>query len=64
MAIYFVEGEITIKIDCGEIEADSLADAEAKMFQKFKEDHPTSYYAEVESHDLSAGQYEGDEYND
>lgn len=64
MKPYFVEGEIRIKIDC-EIEADSLEDAEQKVFQMFKNDHPLYYYMESidEDHTLMAGQFDDVDYD-
>ena len=60
MALYFVEGTISIRIDV-EIEADSLEDAEQKVFDNFKVDQ---FHLEIEDRDLHAGQYEGETYTD
>lgn len=65
MKWYFVEGQIKVNINV-EIEADSLEDAEKKVFELFKEDHPLYYYMESidEDHSLMAGQFDGEEYDD
>lgn len=65
MKWYFVEGQIKVNINV-EIEADSFEDAEKKVFELFKEDHPLYYYMESidEDHSLMAGQFDGEEYDD
>lgn len=64
MKPYFVEGEIRIKIDC-EIEADSLEDAEQKVFKMFKDDHPLYWYMDEisDDHSLMAGEYDDVDYD-
>lgn len=64
MKTYFVEGEITVKVDC-EIEANSLEDAEERVFQMYKDDHPMLYYVKsIENYDLTAGEFEDEDYNE
>jgi hypothetical protein len=65
MKWYFVEGQINVNINC-EIEADSLEDAEKKVFEMFKEDNPLYYYMDSidETHSLVAGKFDNEEYDD
>ena len=66
MANYFVEGKISVEINI-DIEADSLEEAEKKAMQRFIED-PYALLIDGtivdDGSDLTAGHYEGEEYND
>jgi len=65
MKWYFVEGKISVNINV-EIEADSLEDAEKKVFELFKDDHPLYYYMESidENHSLMAGEFDDEGYGE
>jgi hypothetical protein len=66
MATYFVEGNISVKIDM-DIEAESLEQAEQKVMEYFlKDPHALLLYGEVvdDGSDLMAGQYDDEEYTD
>lgn len=65
MSNYFVEGTIEIKIDM-DVEANSLEEAEELAFKQIKSELPM-YHFMVEiskDHDLMAGQYDGEDYDE